>query len=664
MSPLRHATIQLPRALWIVVLTLLTLLTVGRMAMEAWSNRPAPGTLPEVGARTEVAAPFLLVVLDGLREGTSWLSADNPMPWMSDLAPEGTVGIALTGEPTLTAACVRTLLSGRRPDLLTGLRNFTARPVRGTIIEYLAARGGKTAHAGDAAAWQIARNAYPPGTEHVYQVPDRGPVDQGETDAVALPFALDQIERGRDVLTVHFTRIDHAGHKWGATGHEYADACRHVDGQLEQLITAFRARFPGATVLVASDHGVSAMGTHGGGEQEAQRAPYLLLGPDISSGQRVDLHQAALAPTISAALGLPQPPLADAPPHMALLTLDEEIKADARMAYVTARTLVAKSLGSKTVDRIEQRRAALDISRMRSDDSAWRALVRDVNRLMEPNRTIYAALALLLLWLGVATICHLSATPALDARMTRADALLSGGLFVGALLVLGLVPGVSSPWAAGIGAAGIVVSAWRARGPRPRTLGLVGACLAGVVALTATGYVCQEAFTQGDDVEVATQRLMIAGGLVLALLVLIVRPRRVLPRARHLVAHHPTAALALWGAPLGFLITLRPFLDNVVHTLVLYALFALVIVGMWYWGPRGRRVSAWGAGWVACVAFVLFVVVRLVEGLVLQGNWVQHTEPRSLLWSLAGICATGLALWVAPGGALASTCGARRSSSP
>ena len=60
------------RLLLVVTLVLLGLVGIGRLAMEAWLVRAAPETLPKHGARAKTAAPFLMVIIDGLREPAAW----------------------------------------------------------------------------------------------------------------------------------------------------------------------------------------------------------------------------------------------------------------------------------------------------------------------------------------------------------------------------------------------------------------------------------------------------------------------------------------------------------------------------------------------------------------------------------------------------------------
>jgi len=79
-------------------------------------------------------------------------------------------------------------------------------------------------------------------------------------DLKSIAFILDYIDTvAPDVVTVHLTFPDHAGHKHGAVGYEYWHACNVVDKQIERVATAFLAKRPKGLVLVSADHGVTAL---------------------------------------------------------------------------------------------------------------------------------------------------------------------------------------------------------------------------------------------------------------------------------------------------------------------------------------------------------------------------------------------------------------------
>jgi len=624
------------RLLLVFALVLVGLVAVGRLAMEAWLNRPAPTELPEFGATTEEARPFLLVIIDGLREEAAWTRDDPPMPWLQSFAEGGAWGIALAGEPTLTAPCVRTLLTGRRPDLLTGFRNFNARPVRGSVIGYLHDRGAQTAHGGDAAAFQFCRDHYDR-DDDVLQFPDKGPTDQGESDKLAVPHVLRKIEEGRDCVTLHVTGPDHAGHKHGALSREYWQACRVVDEQIRAVVEAFLARHADATVLVASDHGVSAMGTHGGGEATAKRAPFVLVGPGVAVGHVPAVDQSVLAPTLCALLGLPQPPLADAPPALELVDLPADVEQAALEAYVDARLFVARELHGDAVDVVEKRRAELE----------QEELAALVNRLLLPNSAGHATGALFLaaIWLMVLVSFVSVAKP--RPRATWVAFVASA---LGVVLVFDQVPRLLpvSPFVAGAIALLACLLTVRASGTR-RLLGgtFTLACLMAVPVLTGGGITLQETFTRAGDPAAPATRFGYALLGAAVLLAIFWRPR---PFLRDLTARAraaPGLIVAFGGVILGFSLTLRPFIDPYVHVMILYAAAGLgvVLLMLISRGARERPLRERVA--LALVGIVLFVATRVVEGFA-GGVWVNATSKHDPLWLIQGAYLTLSLLFLVP----------------
>lgn len=624
----------------LVAAALMVLVAAGRFALESWLDRPAPDELPEIGARTDKASPLLFVILDGLNETSAFTHPNGAMPRMAALAAEGASGIAETGEPTLTAPCVRALLTGRRPDLLTGFRNFDAPPVGGSIVEYLARRGAHTAHAGDAAAWQIAPAWYL--AKDVYAVPDRGPVDQGETDAVAVEFILERMGEGANVLTLHLTRIDHAGHKHGARSVAYTEACQIVDGQVARVVDAFRGFHPQGTVLVASDHGVSAMGTHGGGESAARRAPWLLVGPRVAMRRGVEVDQSALAPTLCALLGLPQPPLADAPPQLDLLELSPEEGDGALRAWLEARLRIAHTVAGARADRVAVQSAALGVERLAASSPEFAALRQELDKLLAPDRTVLGMFATLVLALGLAVLVA-AGTPT-PARAATAGPRWSLALllFVPTPLLLGAAPDAfvpATPLALSIAVCLLAAAAWRLR----PTMALASASCAALLLVSVfagAAFMMQEAMATPGPPEAPRERALAAACVLLALGVWFLRTRTVRSRIAAFVDRHPMAAIALVGAPLGFATTLRPFIDNVVHTVVLYAVLAAGVVALWLRSPEGRAAPRHAVAVVGGVAALLFVVLRLLEGLVWERAWVEVFPPFHVGSLALGVVAT------------------------
>ena len=633
----------------VCLLSFVFLMGVGNLAILAWLHRPTPVTLPEIGARTNEASPFFLAVIDGLRETSAWASDDPPMPWLQQFSKQGAWGVSITGEPTLTAPCVRCILSGRRPDLITGFQNFDAPKAPGSVIEYLVKRGAQAAHGGDAAVYQMCRDYYKP--EAAYQVPDRGPVDQGETDRIAVPFVLARIAEGYDLISLHLTSPDHAGHKHGATGRRYWEACRFVDEMLKASIEAFRAMHPRATVCIASDHGMSDMGTHGGGEAVARRAPFCLVGPGILPRGPVETNQSSIAPTLCAALGLPQPPLADAPPEVDWIRESPTERRAILRDYLEARAQVARDVSGLHVDFIERRRALRSVQDGDSIDRLRiESLIAELEAMVNPRHEVPSVMALLLALIGFIWLVHVQRMN----RLVHGTRWMCAVAAVAAAFLLGVLPGLSpaSVWlASGVTILVIGVAAYLARRNEQfaRVAVACAAVLFAIPALAAAGHTFQSTWERFTVRSPETSHLVFAGivGLVAAFILLRPLCRRRAKGPQKPRGHaSPVLLAAFGGAAVGGLLSLRPFVQPILTTKELIAIAASVMLLLWLrrsMASRARQAFVFGAS-----MFVIWVP-RIAER-ILDDHWIGAVAAHDVGWFAAGLAVSVIVLWVARSG--------------
>lgn len=610
-------------------------LALGGLALEAWIERPVPRDLPSIGGTASRARPLCVVILDGVREGVLW-EEPSALPWLRAFARGGAGGVARAGDPTLTAACVRTLLSGRRPDLLIALHNFDAPPVEGTWLQSLRALGARAAHGGDAGIAQMAAPWLDPADVLAFR--DQGPVDQGACDAAAVPFVLERARRGYEVLTLHLTGPDHAGHKHGAAGEPYRAACARADEQTRTVVEAFLERHPDGTVLVAADHGVSLAGTHGGGEEAARRAPFVLRGPGVALREGLEIEQAALAPSLAALLGLPQPPLADAPLDARLLAVPAVEAQRALDAYLQARLALARRAGrSQDAEPLERRRAEAALSRLGAEsEEELRRIATDVEALLQPRPYGLRWLASLLAVLGLLTFVRV-APPSSRAPPTGALALGIGVLV--SIAALGLLPAPldAAAFAGGLALAGTAWAFARGGGWGATWGAGLGAVLLAVPVFAGGGMAIQSAAARATNPAAAI--VPAAVGLAAAgLLTLWGRRRGALSGwfARS-TRPAPAALAALAGGTLGLLLSARPFIDPWVPLQLLVAAAALAAAFLAVRAAPASpavRATAWGA---FAVLAVLAAVPFLACGSCDPGGWTLTPPWQSGPWAAAGV---------------------------
>ncbi|MFF4169874.1 alkaline phosphatase family protein [Streptomyces sp. NPDC001744] len=116
-------------------------------------------------------------------------------------------------------------------------------------------------------------------------------------------------DQNPDVLFVYFGETDEIGHNYGAAHAKYLEAIDVQDAYLGRLLAAIEARPSYATerwtVIVATDHGHTDAGGHGGSGIEERRTFVLAQGPGIAAGARpIDTRLVDVAATVFHQLGI------------------------------------------------------------------------------------------------------------------------------------------------------------------------------------------------------------------------------------------------------------------------------------------------------------------------------------------------------------------------
>ncbi|MGV7928229.1 MAG: alkaline phosphatase family protein [Spirochaetota bacterium] len=114
----------------------------------------------------------------------------------------------------------------------------------------------------------------------------------------------------------HFLSPDNAAHATGSNKSErYLGSIKTIDGLLGGIFRLLDRAYPGALVIIASDHGMNVDGNHGGLDEASMRVPLYLLAPSLphASVSRTVYH-AAIAPTVAAVAGASLPALAAVSP--------------------------------------------------------------------------------------------------------------------------------------------------------------------------------------------------------------------------------------------------------------------------------------------------------------------------------------------------------------
>ncbi|KAK9469340.1 alkaline-phosphatase-like protein [Lipomyces arxii] len=125
-----------------------------------------------------------------------------------------------------------------------------------------------------------------------------------------------------DVMILHYLGIDHIGHKGGPQSPFMPDKQKEMDGIIERLYNHIESSQESTLLILCGDHGMNAVGNHGGSSAGETATALLFASPAFSSiapGNKVPadqvgeyeyyskIEQVDIVPTISGLLGNPMP---------------------------------------------------------------------------------------------------------------------------------------------------------------------------------------------------------------------------------------------------------------------------------------------------------------------------------------------------------------------
>lgn len=211
--------------------------------------------------------------------------------------------------PTVTLPRIKTLLTGTVPGFGDVLLNFNADVLRDdNLVHQARASGKKTVFYGDDTWLKILPGCFDryEGTTSFF-VSDYTEVDRNVSRHV--PSEMEATDW--DWLVLHYLGLDHIGHTHGPSSSLVDDKLAEMDGILSTMYASLRRRANDSfLIVVTGDHGMNAVGNHGG-SSEGEVMTALLFIPtkpwDFGSQDVRTVSQVDIAPTLSLLTGLPIP---------------------------------------------------------------------------------------------------------------------------------------------------------------------------------------------------------------------------------------------------------------------------------------------------------------------------------------------------------------------
>jgi hypothetical protein len=302
----------------------------GRMVMEhSWDElvdyqSRYTTALPAGQGGEAVTDQVVIILQDGLRLDTS-----RGLETWNELRALGADLSVRVGQPSLSIPSFTVINTGAYQEISGVTTNWYEDPIPPLDSIYCQAQGKglATAMVQEAGGPKLFAQCldfpiYP-------QMPD----DPRAADEIILEESLAALEEEPNLLWIHFSSTDWAGHHYGGASEEYGEMAREIDARIAKVLQAID--LDSAVVILNADHGHIDTGGHGGWDEEVVRVPLIIAGEGIKPGSYPEVEQADIAPTVATLLGVAIPTHNQGQPIFDLL--DMPLQAKAQRAVDVAR---------------------------------------------------------------------------------------------------------------------------------------------------------------------------------------------------------------------------------------------------------------------------------------------------------------------------------------
>lgn len=295
----------------------------GRMVMEhSWDelenyDSPYTSALPAGKGGEAVTDQVVIILQDGLRLDTS-----RELETWNQLRAQGADLTVRVGQPSLSVPSFSVITSGAYQEISGVTTNWYEGPLPPLDNIFCVAQGkGLTTGIVEEAD---GTDLFIPCLD--YAIDSEMPDDPRAADDIILQESLSILKRKPNLLWVHFSGSDWAGHNQGGASQEYQEIAREIDARIAKILAAVDLK--SAVVILLSDHGHIDSGGHGGGEGEVVQVPLVIAGEGIKPGSYPEVAQADIAPTVATLLGMSIPTHNQGQPLFQVIDTSLQNKAD------------------------------------------------------------------------------------------------------------------------------------------------------------------------------------------------------------------------------------------------------------------------------------------------------------------------------------------------
>ena len=286
----------------ILVIALLILLPILFIAPNVYSATEHPeGLVEQPVFLNGDADKFILIILDGV--GTDVMLDEDMMPLLNNNLDKYAKLSVTTGPLTLSATCVKEMMTGVPNDPVDGLNNFDLKHPGGMDPWLLAAADNNNSVV--MIGSYVMGNMYDSaeGIEYIYTFKGHSDYYEGDDETLEFVLSINQ-NNSFDTVAAHFSGPDKVGHTWGIDSQEYADRMIETDKQVDQIVQALGNDW---NIIITADHGMTESGTHGSAELVTRDVTALIKGPRIVPQTYQQAHQRDISALTAVLLHQPLP---------------------------------------------------------------------------------------------------------------------------------------------------------------------------------------------------------------------------------------------------------------------------------------------------------------------------------------------------------------------
>ncbi len=358
-------------------------------------NTPAQSSTSTPPETAPIASRVVLVVVSGLRSDVA-----SAMPTLQRLSEQGAVATSMAVGPTYTQPTWTALLTGAPPDitggdLLADAPDDLVAIAGDHVLSAVASAGYDVAIVGHRQLNQLMGPAFRQATTVVF-----GEGLDGDRQVIAQAKSLLATDAPQ-LLVLHLDAQRLASRDQGALSDQALLTAAHTDAMLTDLVEGIDLAT--TCVIVTSDHGLLESGGYGGDEPDVVRTPLVMAGQGIRHTTLGEIPQTAIAPTVTALLGVAAPAMSEGNALIDALETDPAT-AGAIQAGQTSQALAL------TTSRLEALGAEIPAEPAQSDEERLPALNAQLERLLarraSSQRLNRAPLGVLVLGLPWLLILH------------------------------------------------------------------------------------------------------------------------------------------------------------------------------------------------------------------------------------------------------------------